>query len=464
MKTSHLKRQLLLTLFLVWLQRAVRLLIRAAWTGAAGYLVGWGLHSLWGWLPDPRIWLVGGSALGAFSLVGVFLPWPRLSRLAWALDRRLGLREQASTAWQVAQAEATGQVAGLLVEDAVTFLPRVRARIARRGWFLARDLEASVIVALLLGAVFWGSVPSLSRVRETRGALLPPLGEDPSASEVFPSGIPGLESATTPDSQAGGQGEGEPGEQPGGGEVDPSHLRAVASALSKMGESLSQQAVTYELGQALQQEDLEGAAQALENLADQLDSLSDATQEQLAEAMQSGSNRLEEIDEQPLSEDLQAAADALRGEDSAAAGEQMDELASSLRTLAQQAGGLGDDSLSGKGNEADQEQAEGSGSGAGAGAGAGLGTGERETGEAEPLPRLQGEGEILELSDSELDSGEDQSGLLRPGTPSDEGGMFTARGTHDVVEAGDASLISSVLTPYHYSWRWRDVVSAYFSP
>ena len=115
--SERLIKQLVELYSLVHIQQSLRLALRSFWLGMTGILVGWGVNALWGWLPNPLTWILIGLA---FALVPILMIWgalyPVLFALnpnpgwVWRMDRTLGLREQFSTAWEVAQQKQTGRI------------------------------------------------------------------------------------------------------------------------------------------------------------------------------------------------------------------------------------------------------------------------------------------------------------------------------------------------------------------
>jgi hypothetical protein len=210
-----------------------------------------------------------------------------------------------------------------------------------------------------------------------------------------------------------------------------------------LGSDLSEQGSTFELGQDLEQLDLEGAAEALENLSDQFGELPEGAREQLEDAMGAAGDALEGTDQQDLAEDLQSAAEALgqAGPPEGQSGnpaeqeaqDRLNDVAQDLRELAPQVPG--------------GEQA-GSGQD---------GSVERQSGQPEPAERLQGQGEDMQL---EIDD-PSQSGLLSP-APQAEAGPGTASGSLDSSQPASDDVIDSPLVPNSFLWKWRDVVSSYF--
>jgi hypothetical protein len=457
----YLKEQLAELHSLAWLQRGLRLGLRALWLGGAGFLFGWGVNALWGWLPSVRYWLLAGLFFALIPLYGLAFSLSGRKRWVWTMDRRLGLKEQASTAWEVLQRGEPDEMSEALVADVLRVIPRVRRRMLNRGWFLERDLVAAAIVFCL------GALVLISTQMNTLSAAIAqnPLASNPPIEqpEPFPEMLsptlppdPSGERRENPQANPGGSQEGDgsmqgeggspegspsPGDQPGssGGTSPNLDPGALGDALQDLGSDLSQQAPTYDLGQSLQDLDLDGAAGELEELTDQLDELSPETRERMADAMREAAGEAGTAGDPSLSQDLNGAADEL--EESRGAGEQgsrgateaLDQLAQDLREL---------------GQEMQQAQANGSGAGGGSSA---------HTGSPEPAERLQGEGGDMELPLEDSS----QSGLLSPAPP-EEGGDGTASGSLDNTSQSGEDVIHSPLLPNSFLWKWRDVVSSYF--
>lgn len=461
MSIPNFKQRLNLLLVLLWIQRALRLSLRIIWTAMAGYLLGWGINSLWGWLPDSRTWMVLGLLFASFSLIGIFFPVPRLSRMTWKLDRRLNLQEQVTTAWQVFQKKDNRQVPNLLIYETMQLFPDIMKRVAGRGWFLGRDLLSMLIVLILFWLVFWGDLDVVPiELPETQVDLLPVLGEDPSAEDVFPSGIPGLkppESASTDFPGHPTAGIDEENQVLGGADFS-SDMSKIEESLKRLGTRLSQQAISYDVGQALKKGELDQAANEIERLADQVDQLSDDAKKELSNAMKTTSYEIRELStnqQEPLSRDLGAASAALDEGSDSEAKKELDQFANSLRDLsAAQASQESGNSLTEGTDQAGLEKGIGPGGGEG-----GTGASSRERGESQVMERLSGEGETLELGQVS-----DQEGLLRPAVDLSDRGTDIARGSLSSNIPGDSEVVDSLLAPYYFSWKWRNVVSTYFSP
>lgn len=477
-KDKLLQRQLVELHFLARFQRGLRLGLRSLWLLLTGVLFGWGANTLWGWLPDSRTWLFLGLALGLLPLVGFVASLRRQSQWVWLLDRRLRLDEQVSTAWEVAEKRQPSLVARLLVADVIQLVPRLRGRMLQKGWFLERDLVALMIVMSLGLLVLLSTLikPYSAPLSEPAlAAALPQISDEPRAEEVLEgqaqdqegaqSDAPGANNPSTEGQERfpkqapqPGSGESETG-QPGSGQADSGQSEsgqpgpdrasqdsgnsaALQEALGKLGTQLKDQAANNELGLALEDMDLEGAARELEGLAEQLEGLSPETKDQLAQALEESAGDVDAAGQPGLAQDMSSAAGALeqqsrdssRSTESARQG--LDQLARDLRDL---------------GQEMQAAQNPGQASGAGPGGSGG-------TGSPEPAARLQGEGGNMELP---LEGPADPSGLLSPAPPG-AAGPGTASGSLDATQGSSEGVVDSFIVPNHFLWKWRDVVSSYF--
>jgi hypothetical protein len=424
--------------------------LRGFWLFIAGFLLAWGAHALWGWLPDQKAWVLTGLTLGLAPLAAFALSISRGSKWVWIMDRRLGLQEQASTAWELIQNGESGELSEALIRDVREIVPQVRQRMLKNGWFLERDLVSTLIVLLLLGMVYittlfksysdlaGSPLATAPAIQQLANQTVPTPTPDSSGGQQQPGSQPGQQQSSqgSPGGDQPGQ-MGSGGQQPGSSNADPN---ALSQALQGMGSDLSQQAPTYDLGQSLQQLDLNQAAGDLNNLADQLKNLSPEMKDQLAQALQKGAEGAQSAGDPSLAQDLQSSADALQGDVQADpnqtgqdAGKSLDQLAQDLRDRAQQM----------------QNAQAGSGTGGGGSSG--------QTGQAEPAERLQGENGNFELP---LDQSSN-SGLLSP-APADAAGKGTASGSLDSTSSSGQQVGQSPLIPNSFLWKWRDVVKSYF--
>jgi hypothetical protein len=457
MNRSLLKREFRIIQVLVYTQRSIRLIFRSFWLLGAGYLIGWGCNSIWGWFPDRNNWLLLGILFSIVPVFNIFFPLPRVERLLWQVDRRLGYKEQISTAYEVIQTGISSEITEQLIEEVLRFSTEIRYRILRKGWFLEREILSLVIIIFLYWLVFSGGLTVLPlSLPETQVKQIPPLGNDPSANIVFPAGIPGLLAKPTPASNLPGSTSDQPGEggsQDGQGETQ-SELNAINAALGELGKDLSQQAVSYSTGQALEQGDLSAAAESFEDLADQVDQLSDQTKRQLGEAMKEAADKLGERSGkrgESLKKNLEAAASSLEAGTDLSTKNAFADISEDLRQISEEMAGL---------REASGELAkeEGTPNTEVGGVGGSSAVGSRQRSSSESLDRFEGATDILELLGES-----DQPGILRAGINIDKRGESVIGGEVISAISPDEAVITSVLTPYHYPWIRRNVVSTYFT-
>jgi len=398
------------------------------------------------------------------AVIGFIISWSPTKRLVWKLDRGFNLKEQVSTAWSVPQTELATLLAPALQQDVLALLPGVRRRILLRGWNSLGEVISLLVVLVLGAAVYMGSVPAspLGRLSAAPAAQAPAFqAQEPARADVLPKGILSLDNqAKTDSTQPGAQGQAvpTPAAPPQAGD-----LASMSQTLQQVGQQLSQQAASYELGQALQKQDFQKAADQLEQVADKLGSLSPDTRSQLASAMAQAAQALK--DQKPaeqMAADLSQAADALKT-DPASGSQQagqssprdaMDKVANDLRDLSAQAAGA----------EAGQPQS-GTASGSGADAGSGMGTGSgaslsgggAKQGTPASLTRLEGQsGDFkLDINDPSL------AGILVPG-PTNGTGTTTAGGAANQTGPTSGETNQSVLFPYSYDWKWQGLIAQYF--
>lgn len=439
MLTGRLVRQIKGLYTLVRFQRGLRLLLRAAWLGVGGIILAWGVNAIWGFMPNPIYWLAAGGLLAGPSIVR-FLTIPAYhQRWNWRLDRQLDLKEQVSTAWEAAHSPQNNEVATWLIQDVNQMLPLIYHRVRKRGWFIEGDLISALIVILLGGLVLLSISlqPQMDLVGPPPASFgpLPALPEpiQPMMSNEQPGGIQeDAPPAGGPSgSDATGQIPSESVEQPGEG-LD-ANGEAVNEALRELGSDLSRQAGTYDLGQALENLDLNGSADAAEDLAEMLDDLSADSLENLAQSLNKAARSLDAASENNLAEAMKDAGEAIQDGDNGP--DAMDDLAEALRQL-----------------EENPSSAENPGT-----AGEGSGTGGSGPNASEPLSRLPGESGDLSLP-LENPAGSD---LLTPGKP-DGQGEGLASGSLEGAGLPDTGSANSPLLPGSLLWKWRDVVSQYF--
>ncbi|OGO19438.1 MAG: hypothetical protein A2Z14_18275 [Chloroflexi bacterium RBG_16_48_8] len=451
--------------FIVWIQRSTRKVIRFLWMAIAGFLIGWGINQVWSVLPDPRVWMFIVLLLGFPNLVGIVFSWPRRAKLAWHLDRKFELKEQVSTALETIKGNRSNVILESLILDTNELVRKLPVRLLLRGWFLIRELEALLIVLILLGAVSWFTNVSFPSMADIPRRTIPQLGTDPEAASIFPSGIKGLEPINNEQNSST---DGENLKQ-SGIELSKEQFQTLMSAISEMGKKLSDNPLTTDLGNAALQGDLEKMALEFDSLADQIADFSDESKKNLEDVFRDAANRLDEASIEPLSGDMSDVVASLNVSmtlnnqvESVGVGEGLTQIAEDLRDISNQFGSSGEPTSEGLTQSTEAESmgtemdipstslTEG---------GAGIGTSERSEGVAEPIERIAGEGDTIELENTG-----DNSAILQAGRPSNrDRTTITISGTSEMIIINQSTGSNSVLAPYDYPWKWRDVVATYFS-
>jgi hypothetical protein len=438
MSAEELRSPLTRLLLLALAQKFMRYLTRSIWVGGAVYLILWSLNSAFSWLPEERTRLVITIIAASIWLILTFIPIPDLRRFAWRLDRGLQFNEQISSALLVEKEGDRYPLHSMLILEAGEILKQARKRMLARGWSLLSELEALAVVAVMGLIVYSAQAMAVPDIPAEHIVLLPPLEREPSAEEVIPWEAPEADQSAMNETGDAGP---DQADSPSSDE-----MAFLETALGLVGDALAGDAATADLGEALQSGDLGSASHAMEKLADHVPDLSSESQTRMANIFFQAAEALSPTSMEEFSEDLSAAANALNGTDASEKSAALDALADDLLSLS----GMMD---------ADTASFDGLPTGSGtAGAGSAMDADSRELGGAETFTRIASEGETFELEPEE-----DESGMLSPGAPDIQAGERTISGEYERVQAGDSSVINSMLTPYHYSWIWRDVVARYFS-
>lgn len=411
-----------------WLWRLVRLTLRCFWIAATTAAVGWLATRALGLAAPLPAWLGGGFALFMLLLPLVAL-WPvPLARLARRVDQAFGLGDRVTTAREIAARAPQNYMEGRLLTATHHLLGTVRARLLRAPRVPWVDLELSALAVLALYGVYLLSGPTPPRTPD-----IPPTGYEalaPLADEVQVP-LPGDPGQAVAPADAAGQ------------TVDPAAAQQVLDALA---EALSENSVTETAGAALAQGDTDRAADALRELADAADELSQSTRDALAQSLREAA--AETRDTAPdAAEQIQATADALAGGDASEASIGLEDLAQLIEDLdtAREPGqgtGAGD-----------------SGQGQGAGSGSGDSTG-RETQTEGTTERLEAASEPVELPEDELPA--DEAGVLQP--PDHTSTATDQRDTPYTHTGATGAGGDNPADPLSFPWRLKHVVQRYFSP
>jgi hypothetical protein len=354
-----------------------------------------------------------------------------LKQFIWNIDRKLGLYEQLSAAFEI-DSVGNESVTAQLIDESLNLMPDLRKRILFKGWRLRGEIESFIIVLILFIMVFISGLGAIPSFFPGGFGFLPGLGSDPNAEGIFPSGYPGV---TPGDAEQLGIGQGDGDSQVDLSDSSSQELGEIGDVLSEMGEELEDNASTSEFGQSLQRGDYDQAADDLSDLAENLDELSDQTKQNLEESFRDAADQLQEPGQQEFADALREAVEAIRI-DSADAEEKLDELASQIDALEERA------------DMSSQEEQESS-----------FGIGEPETGEVSSFERIMGGGETIDLTEFGP-----ASTLLQPTEGVSGDGGQVIGGDDNYVGPIDDEVIQGMIDPYILPWNKRYVVTTYFSP
>ena len=429
---SQYKTYLALVETIIYIQRTLRLLVRAVWLIGSGFLLFWGMIFFTGWHLDWRIWLLFSLCWGIIPFARIFFPLRDRRMITWKLDRKFGFEEQVSTAWQIIRQPANREIDELLIRDAIPFLKKSLIRVLLKGWYLGKDLISLGIISILFLMVLQ---PDISRVSlpERSELPLPQVVREP-VSSVNKNKEPQQTSQTNTNQLGGDLG---------------SSSTGLKDAYLALGESLSKSPSTYELGQALLAADLSKASEELNNLAEQVPQFTPETRESLADAMKALSDAYSGLGMDDFSQDAKKVADALSMRSYGKTLEQhYADMKEGMNTVASDLQRVKENEAS-KQSELESDQ------------GGGVGNAQaRKSDQGSEFQRITGEGDPVNLNDLE----EGQSKALRPGKVSENS---TNENTGLVLPGnGSASsneIVNSVIIPFRFSWKWQDVVTTYFS-
>ena len=280
----------------------------------------------------------------------------------------------------------------------------------------------------------------------------------PGAGDIFPSNIPGDTSGNPSDTANGGQGQ----DGQGDSNMNSDELGQTGEVLQELGQNLSENAATADLGKALEQGNLDQASEELQSLAGNIDQLSTDTLGQFSEDLANAADQLQQPGQQDLSQALDNAANAVKEGDSAQAGESLDELSQQLQAVAQQAASepAEGQALETAFQDGTTQQGAGTGdTGEGQNDTASSGAPPPQSGDPEDFQRLEGQGETFDLNEFG-----DSQGYLKPGIPPEEFSDEVVGGVYDFVGPSDQTVISGIFDPIDLPITERDVISNYFSP
>jgi hypothetical protein len=297
-----------------WLRRVAHWLLRAIWLGLlvptvymAGYLwLGWDVH----W----HDWAMPMLIISSLSILWSMRPIT-LWRIVRRLDGRLGLQTRLVTAFEVSHGPNPGGGENPVVERLLQETVQITNDMRRRVRFLNRmfwsEMQALIAVGASLGALLMLDVLT-PHIPIVTPAELPVVWQEPTANEVIADN-PLLAEAIAPEE----------------GQREPFKDEDLQTALQILAEVLRDHAATHSIAEAIDRSDLKEAAEGLRRLADQLDNLSEAARTQLGDSLQEGADRIGDA-APSFTGPLQAGSEALDNNDLIGAGQALEELAKVL--------------------------------------------------------------------------------------------------------------------------------------
>lgn len=427
-----------------WQRRVVYWWIRALWLALLVPVVVMAGYLWWGWQISWGVWLSIMLLIGVLAFVWSMRPI-NLKKLAHRLDNLLGMRAQLVTAYEVSQNSSTAladnMVAEQLVQSSVNTTVDLRKQVNILGRAFWLEMQALIAVVAILAAllIFDALRPNIPEAPQID---LPVAGQEPTADQVIP-----------PDPSLQDQQEAE--QQP----LDDSQVRNVLEILA---DALRDQAVTHAVSEAIDRDDLSGAAEELRRLADRLDDLSSETHQELGDSLQEAADNIGE-DAPTITDPLQRGKQALDINNLSGASQALEDLAEAIENLNedtpqdnQNQGGGSDEQQEQQPQEVQEGQQEQGGAGAGEG---NAGSSNSQLDEEEDRLPIDGQPLELENKDEATEDRVLQSSELnaQAGEESSASNPFTRQPLNaDGDELGP--------DPLTYPWEKRDVVRQYFTP
>ena len=441
---------------LVQIQRALRLFLKSAWiilllySGLTLAIIAAGQHQL-------EKYLFGlGLLLIILQPMLYFFSKRELANFVWLLDRRLELKEQVSAAWQSLHKEDNRPFVVLLFEDVSRLLTSVYQNIRIKGWYVQKDLLLVLILGIVAFCVSMYSSLSIESVlpSDQSIAALPPLQEEPSFEDVFPKGMLSYYENEEVDEN-----------NDNGNNKDQQKAQQLKAALEEAGAVFSKDAFTQNFGEALQNAQMEQAAQMLEMLANNAGLLSNEMKTQMGEYLQEAKKPFEKIGEEQIVKDLDEATKALSQEAQNSNGSQ--EVKDKLNELAKDLRDMAPSLEKAQSSDTVQKSEPKAGSGKLIASGTGSETAEVKVSVqqelSEAVDRLSGEGNEVVFGDQEKGN-EENKNIFNPNAkpPKENVADASVLSPLSVVRQGDQVIIRNNITPNYFSWTWRDEIAKYF--
>ncbi len=303
--------------FLYWLVRAIWLALLVPVIILAGYL-------LQGWQISSQILIFGMLIIGGLVIAWAIRPIG-LQKMVQRLDQRLDLQARLVTALEVTQTKKpeleaeNNPVSAYLLQEAVQIVTNVRSQVRLLNRIFWLEIRTLVGVVTLLMALLMFNVLSSPRLPNAAPESLPETWQEPSGGGASQDSAD-LEEATPYD----------PATQKES-EMDQSQIR---SALEIIADALRDQATSRPVSEAIDEGDYYEAAESLRRLADQLNDISSNSRQELGGSLQQAADEIGDSGPE-FTVPLEAGSEALAEDDIVGGGQALEDLAEVIESLAE---------------------------------------------------------------------------------------------------------------------------------
>jgi len=427
-----------------WQRRVVYWLIRALWMALLVPTIVMGGYIFRGWEIAWNRWTILMVLVGVLLLIWSLRPI-NLKKMTRRLDNLLGMRAQLITAFEVSEAsqevadQPDNPVIDRLVQDSVNVTVEMRRQVNIIGQGFWLEITALIAVVAILGALFLfdalrPNIPNAPIID------LPTAGQEPQAEEVIPPD-PNLQPQVAQQLPQ---------------ELTESQLRNILQILA---DALRDQAVTHSIAEAIDRNDLAQAAEDLRRLADRLDDLSSEAHQELGNSLQEASDNIGQ-DAPTITEPLDRGKRALDINNLTGASQALDDLAEVLENLDDPKPETDKAETNNEPSDTPQDQPQPATEEQGSGDSKGQ-QGSPQPPQENPEERLPIDGQPLELEDKPKDQQTVvQAAKELDAQPGDKQASENPFTRQPLSATGD-DLGPDPLT---YPWEKRDVVRHYFTP
>lgn len=365
-----------------WRRRVLHWLVRAAWLALLVPAAVMGGYLWFDWRVAWDIWVLFMLFVGLLALLWSSRPI-NLKKMTHRLDKLLGRQAQLVTAFEASYvtSQTANPVVEQLIRDTVNLTVTLRRQVPLFGRGFWLEVHALVAIIAILGAMLvfealTTTIPNATPIE------LPSAGQEPPAEAVVPP-VPDLQPQLNPED---------------GQTLSAAQLQAALEALA---DALRDQAVTRSIADEIDRGDVAGAASEVRRLVDRLDGLSEQTLGELGDNLQEAASNIGP--EAPsLTDPLEGGSQALEAGDLAGTGQALEQLAEALDAISE---AMPENPSSDGGDQTEESEAAEESGQEGEGPGAASGEGESSDQLLEEEEgRLPIDGQPLELeSDSDVE-------------------------------------------------------------